>query len=91
VHRGSGGVQVALDTYDRTTVYADLREEESLTDELRTRAIERARQLGAVHIEYWRPPYGRGANRMEGFVDVVRVSRSQNHDRSVRNESVEAQ
>lgn len=67
-------MQVAIDTCDRTTVYADLRDEESLTDALRARAIERALQLGAQHIEYWRPPYGRGANRMEGFVELSRVA-----------------
>lgn len=66
-------MQVALDTYDRTTVYADLREEESLTDDLRARAIERARTLGAQQVEFWRPPHGCGANRMEGFVELVRV------------------
>lgn len=66
-------MQVALDSYDRTTVYADLREGEFLTDALRARAIERARQLGAEHIEHWRPPYGRGADRMEGFIEFARV------------------
>ena len=53
-------MQVALDSHDGTTVYADLREEESLTDALRIRAIERAQQLGAQHVEFWHPPYGRG-------------------------------
>lgn len=66
-------MQVALDTCDRTTVYADLRAEESLTDELRARAVARARELGAQHVEFWRPPYGRAADRMEGFVALVRV------------------
>ena len=66
-------MQVALDSHDPTTVYADLREEESLTDALRTRAIERAQQLGAQHVEFWRPPYGRGQDRMAGFIELARV------------------
>lgn len=67
-------MQVALDNCDRTTVYADLRDQESLTDVLRARAIERARQLGAQHIEFWRPPHGcGGADRMEGFIEFARV------------------
>ena len=81
-------MQVALDTCDLTTVYADLREEECLTDALRARAIERARQLGAAHVEFWRPLYGCGTGCMEGFVEFVRVPRSPNHDRSFRSESV---
>lgn len=67
-------MQVALDTCDRTTVYADLREDESLTDALRDRAIERARELGAQHVEFWRPPYGRGQDRMAGFIELARVA-----------------
>ena len=66
-------MQVALDANDRTTAYADLREEEALTDELRARATERAAQLGAEHVEYWRPPYGRGADRMAGFIELAQV------------------
>jgi hypothetical protein len=66
-------VQVTVDTCDRTTVYAVLREEESLTDDLRTRAIERARQIGAQHVEFWRPPYGSGGARMDGFVERASV------------------
>jgi hypothetical protein len=66
-------MQVALDTYDRTTVYADLREEESLSNELRARAIARARALGANHVEFWRPPYGQGPDRMDGFLELARV------------------
>ena len=73
MHRGDGAVQVALDTCDPTTAYADLREQESLTDEARARAIGRARKLAATHVEFWRPPYGQGANRMEGFVELARV------------------
>ena len=66
-------MQVALDSYDRATDYADLREGESLTADLRARAIERARQLGAEHVEFWRPPYGQERDRMTGFVELVRV------------------
>jgi hypothetical protein len=71
MHRWDGAMQVAPDTCDPTTVYADLREEESLTAELRARAIGRARELGAKQVEFWRPPYGQGANRMQGFVELV--------------------
>lgn len=67
-------MQVARDTFCRTTVYADLREDESLTDELRARAMKRARDLGAEHVEFWRPPYGEGADRMDGFLEHARVS-----------------
>ncbi|MFI5307571.1 MAG: hypothetical protein ACHQ53_09475 [Polyangiales bacterium] len=67
-------MQVAVDPCDRTTAYADLREQESLTDEVRCRAIGRARELGATHVEFWRPPYGQGADRMEGFLELARVS-----------------
>jgi len=66
-------MQVALDPCDRTTAYADLREQESLTDEVRAMAIVRARELAATHVEFWRPPYGQSPNRMEGFVELVRV------------------
>ena len=54
-------------------VYADLREGEPVTEELRTRAIERARELGAKHVEFWRPPYGCAADRMAGFVELARI------------------
>jgi hypothetical protein len=73
VHRGNGAMQVALDLYDRATVYADLRDEECLTDDLRARAVARARQLGAEHVEFWRSPYGRGGDRMAGFVELAAV------------------
>lgn len=66
-------MQVALDTHDRTTLYADLREDESLTDELRARAVARARALGAAQVEFWRPPYGREGDRMAGFVEFACV------------------
>jgi hypothetical protein len=66
-------VQVALDTCDRTTVYADLRADEPLTEALRARAIDRALQLGATHVEFWRPPYGQAANRMLGFVERAQL------------------
>jgi hypothetical protein len=71
-------MQVGLDSYDRATAYADLREGESLTADLRARAIARAGQLGAEHVEFWRPPYGRGADRMEGFVELARVPPTSN-------------
>ena len=74
-------MQVALDNCDRTTVYADLREEESLSDELRTRAIARARALGAKHVEFWRPPYGQGAHRMAGFTEIVRIAAASQPER----------
>ena len=77
-------MQVALDSYDPTTVYADLREEESLTDALRARAIERARQLGAQHVEFWRPPYGRGADRMAGFIELAHVPSAPELEREAR-------
>lgn len=73
-------MQVAADTYDRLTVYADLREEESLTADLCARAIVRARQLGADRVEFWRPPYGRGADRMAGFVELARVPAAPEHE-----------
>ena len=66
-------MRVAVDAYDRTTAYADLREGECVTDDLRARAIARARQLGAQQVEFWRPPYGCGADRMAGFVELVCV------------------
>ncbi len=85
-------MQVALDSCDQTTVYADLREEESLTDELRARAIGRARELGATYVEFWQPPYGQGANRMEGFVELARVPSALRPDgercRTFHNESL---
>lgn len=66
-------MQLTLDTCDAVTVYADLREDESLTADLRARATARARQLCAEHVEFWRPPYGRGADRMAGFVELARA------------------
>ena len=71
-------MQVALDTHDRTTAYADLRDDEALTGELRARALERARQLGAAHVEFWRPPYGSGPERMAGFVELMPVPATPN-------------
>jgi hypothetical protein len=66
-------MRVAIDPHDATTAYADLRDNERLTDEVRIHAIERARQLGAEHVEFWRLPYGDGADRMAGFVEVAHV------------------
>jgi hypothetical protein len=83
-------MQVALDNFDRTTVYADLREEESLADELRTRAIARARALGAKHVEFWRPPYGQGAHRMEGFIELVRIAPAPQPERDSEEELLSA-
>lgn len=66
-------MRVAIDPYDRTTAYADQREDELLTDEVRAHAIKRARELGAEHVEFWRSPYGDGADRMAGFIELARV------------------
>lgn len=71
-------MQVAVDTFDRTTAYADLRDDERLTDELRARAFRRARELGAEHVEFWRSPYGCGADRMAGFVELARMPEDEN-------------
>lgn len=67
-------MQLAIDPHDRSTAYADLREDERLTDELRLRATTRARELSAKYVEFWREPFGRGADRMAGFVELVRVA-----------------
>ena len=67
-------MQLTLDPHDRGTLYADLREGEALTDDLRARALRRAGELGAQHVEFWQPPYGRAADRMQGFVELARVA-----------------
>jgi hypothetical protein len=67
-------MQLIVDTHDPLTLYADLREDESLTDDLRGRAIHRARQLGVQYIEFWRPPYGSGADLMSGFIEMACVA-----------------
>lgn len=66
-------MQVVIDSYSGATAYADLRDDEALNDKLRERAISRARELGAEHVEFWRAPYGRGTDRMAGFVELARV------------------
>lgn len=67
-------MQIAIDPYSAATAYADLRDDEALSDKLRERAIARARELGAEHVEFWRAPYGRGNDRMAGFVELARVA-----------------
>jgi hypothetical protein len=66
-------MQVTVDSFDRTTAYADLRDDERLTDDLRARAFRRARELGAAGVEFWRSPFGCGADRMAGFVELASV------------------
>jgi hypothetical protein len=66
-------MQLEHDPHDRTTVYADLRDDEPLTPALRERAITRARALGATHIEFWGPPYGKAESQMAGFRERVLV------------------
>lgn len=67
-------MRVALDPYDRATAYADLRDDEQLTSELRCHAIKRASGLGAAQVEFWRPPYGNDStDRMAGFIELARV------------------
>jgi len=67
-------MRVAIDAHDGSTVYADLRDDERLTDESRAHAIKRARELGAEHVEFWRSPYGDGADRMAGFIELERIA-----------------
>lgn len=69
-------MKLAIDPFCRATAYADVRDDETLTDELRERALERARELGAEHVEFWRAPYGYGPDRMAGFVELARVPSS---------------
>jgi len=69
-------MKLAIDPLCPVTEYADLRDDETLTDELRERALERARELGAEHVEFWRAPYGCGSDRMAGFVELARVPSS---------------
>lgn len=66
-------MQVTIDPYDRRTAYADLRDGEPLTDALRARGAGRGRELGATVVEFWQAPYGRGPDRMAGFVELLRL------------------
>lgn len=66
-------MRIVIDPCDRTTVYADLRDDERLTAETRAHALKRARELGAEHVEFWRSPYGDGPDRMAGFMELARV------------------
>ena len=66
-------MRVTIDPHDRSTAYADLRDDERMTDELRSLTIKRARELGAARVEFWRPPYGDGADRMAGFIELANV------------------
>jgi hypothetical protein len=76
-------MQVAIDPYSPATAYADLRDDETLNDGLRERAIARARELGAEHVEFWRAPYGRGVDRMAGFVELAFVTIERGRERDV--------
>ena len=67
-------MRAALDPHDRSTVYADLRDCELLTDDVRSHATKRARELGAAHVEFWRSPFGDGGgHRMAGFIELAAV------------------
>jgi len=67
-------MQTHLDPFDPNTLYADLREGETLTDALRARALERAHERGARFVEFWTAPYGEEPHdRMAGFVATATV------------------
>jgi hypothetical protein len=68
-------MHLAIDRYDPSTAYADLRETDAMSDALRTRALQRAAELGAEYVEFWRPPYGREADPMTGFIELLAVPR----------------
>lgn len=66
-------MRVKLDVHARACAYADLSSTEVLNDELRRLALQKARELGADHVEFWRAPFGRADRPMDGFLELVRV------------------
>jgi hypothetical protein len=70
-------MKVTVDPFCPGTAYADLRDDEPLSHELRQRAIERAVELAVENLEFWRSPYGTGPDRMAGFIELARVATKQ--------------